>query len=63
MYQHGGIDTLVIKEVLGHASIATTEIYTHLSDNQKKYAEQIGVDAYMKEFSTWFSSNTTGSCK
>ena len=32
-------------------------------DNQKKYAEQIGIDAYMKEFSTWFSSNTTGSCK
>ena len=31
--------------------------------NQQKYAEQVGVDAYMKKFSTWFSSNTTGSCK
>lgn len=32
-------------------------------DGQKKYAEKVGVDAYISEFSTWFSSNTTGSCK
>ena len=32
MYQHGGVDTLVLKDILGHKSIATTEIYTHLSD-------------------------------
>ena len=31
-------------------------------DNQKKYAEQIGIDAYLNEFSTWFSTNTTGTC-
>lgn len=31
-------------------------------DSQKEYAEQIGVDAYLNEFSTWFSSNTTGTC-
>ncbi len=40
MYQHGNVDTLVIKEVLGHASIATTEIYTHLSDENKKSAAE-----------------------
>lgn len=40
MYQHGDVDTLVIKEVLGHASIATTEIYTHLSDDLKKNAAE-----------------------
>ncbi len=40
MYQHGGTDTLVLKEVLGHASISTTEIYTHLSDDQKKNAAE-----------------------
>lgn len=40
MYQHGNVDTLVLKEILGHKSIATTEIYTHLSDeNLKKAAE------------------------
>lgn len=31
-------------------------------DAQKEYAEKIGIDAYLDEFSTWFSSNTTGSC-
>lgn len=40
MYQHGNVDTLVIKEVLGHASIATTEIYTHLSDELKQSAAE-----------------------
>lgn len=40
MYQHGNVDPLVLKEILGHKSIATTEIYTHLSsDNLKKAAE------------------------
>lgn len=32
MYQHGGVDTLVLKNILGHKSIATTEIYTHISN-------------------------------
>ena len=31
-------------------------------DGQKKYAEQIGVDSYLQEFSYWFKSNTDGSC-
>lgn len=31
-------------------------------DTQKSYAEQIGIDAYLEEFSNWFSNNTTGSC-
>ena len=40
MYQYGGVDPLVLKEVLGHKSIATTEIYTHLSsENLKKAAD------------------------
>lgn len=33
MYQYGNVDTLTLKEILGHESIATTEIYTHLSSN------------------------------
>ena len=33
MYQHGNVDTLVLKEILGHKSISTTEIYTHLSND------------------------------
>ena len=38
MYQHGHVDTLTLKEILGHASIATTEIYTHLSSEQRQNA-------------------------
>ncbi len=32
LYQHGSVDVLTLKEILGHESISTTEIYTHLSD-------------------------------
>jgi len=32
-------------------------------DGQKEYAEQIGVKAYIEEFSELFSSKSTGSCK
>lgn len=40
MYQHGNVDTLVLRDILGHKSIATTEIYTHLADdNLRKAAE------------------------
>lgn len=38
MYQHGNVDTLTLKEILGHKSIATTEIYTHLSNEILKKA-------------------------
>lgn len=32
MYQEGHVDLLVLKELLGHESIGTTEIYTHVAD-------------------------------
>ncbi|WP_294467246.1 tyrosine recombinase XerC [uncultured Ruminococcus sp.] len=38
MYQHGGVDVRVLKEVLGHENLGTTEIYTHLSSEQMKNA-------------------------
>lgn len=38
MYQYGNVDTLVLKEILGHKSIATTEIYTHISNDSIKDA-------------------------
>lgn len=38
MYQYGNVDPLILKEVLGHKSIATTEIYTHLSNESVKNA-------------------------
>lgn len=39
MYRNG-VDTLVLKDVLGHKSISTTEIYTHISDENLKKASE-----------------------
>jgi site-specific recombinase XerD len=38
MYQYGDADVLTLKELLGHASVATTEIYTHLNDDNVRNA-------------------------
>ncbi len=38
MYQHANVDTLTLRDILGHQSIATTEIYTHLSSEQRQDA-------------------------
>ena len=38
MYQHSNVDVLLIKEILGHENLATTEIYTHIVDSQLKDA-------------------------
>ena len=40
MYQHGGVDVLTLKEVLGHESVSTTQIYTHLNPEQVREAVQ-----------------------
>lgn len=38
MYQHGNVDIRVLKDILGHADLGTTQIYTHLSSSQIKDA-------------------------
>ena len=38
MYQHGNVDIRVLKDILGHANLSTTQIYTHVSDKQIKQA-------------------------
>lgn len=40
MYQHGNVDLLLLKEILGHENLGTTEIYTHISDDAAKKAIQ-----------------------
>ena len=41
MYQHGNVDIRVLKDILGHSNLGTTQIYTHVSDAQiKRAAEQ-----------------------
>lgn len=38
MYQYGDVDVLLLKEILGHENLSTTQIYTHVSSDQIKDA-------------------------
>lgn len=38
MYSHGGVDIRILKEILGHKNISTTEIYTHINQEHLKNA-------------------------
>ncbi|MBR4224035.1 MAG: tyrosine recombinase XerC [Oscillospiraceae bacterium] len=38
MYQYGNVDPIVLKEILGHQSVSTTEIYTHLTNENVRTA-------------------------
>ena len=38
MYQHGDVDIRVLKDILGHSNLGTTQIYTHISNSQIKNA-------------------------
>lgn len=38
MYKYGNVDIRALKDILGHASVSTTQIYTHLDDEDLKDA-------------------------
>ncbi|NLM07137.1 MAG: tyrosine recombinase XerC [Tissierellia bacterium] len=38
MYKYGDVDILTLKEILGHESVATTQIYTHLDSDRLRDA-------------------------
>ena len=38
MYQYGNVDIRALQELLGHQSISTTEIYTHVNNEQVRDA-------------------------
>ena len=48
MYQHGNVDIRVLQQVLGHENLGTTEIYTHLSNDQIKKASESNPLAHLK---------------
>ena len=52
MYQHGNVDIRVLKDILGHANLGTTQIYTHVSDRQIKQAVDANPLAHVKDKKT-----------
>lgn len=38
MYKYGNVDIRALQEILGHESVATTQIYTHLDDDRLRKA-------------------------
>ncbi|HHX68136.1 MAG: tyrosine recombinase XerC [Miniphocaeibacter sp.] len=38
MYKHGDVDIKILQEILGHTSVATTQIYTHVDDESLRSA-------------------------
>lgn len=49
MYQYGNVDVLVLKDILGHENLGTTEIYTHIVDAQLKKASESNPLANVKQ--------------
>lgn len=49
MYQHGNVDIRILKDILGHESLSTTEIYTHLSSTQMEKAAESNPLAKVKK--------------
>ncbi len=49
MYQYGDADVLTLKELLGHVSVSTTEIYTHLNNEVVRNAVESNPLANIKK--------------
>lgn len=58
MYQTGNVDILTLKQLLGHSSVGTTQIYTHLQEFQVRAAiEQNPLGTVTPEKHAWIQQN------
>ena len=50
MYQYGNVDIIALQDILGHESVATTQIYTHINNERLKQAIKSNpLSTYMDE--------------
>jgi site-specific recombinase XerD len=49
MYQQGHVDIRVLKDILGHENLGTTEIYTHISSDQMADAANANPLSHVKQ--------------
>jgi len=57
LYQHGQVDVLLIKEMLGHENLSTTQIYTHVASEQLRQAAQANPLADLTQVKTTASKD------
>jgi site-specific recombinase XerD len=41
MYKHGNVDIRSLQKILGHESVSTTQIYTHVDDDRLREAVKL----------------------
>lgn len=49
MFRDGGVDLRTLQEILGHEQLSTTQIYTHVSDEQMRTAASKNPLAHVKK--------------
>ncbi len=49
MYQNGHVDVRLLQEILGHSQLSTTEIYTHINNQQLRQAANQNPLAHIKK--------------